>query len=606
MIKKALIVCLTVLYCGLSSVSAQDTDEQLANFYYGNGDCEKALPYLEKVYLNNPSKFVFSRLLECSRQLIGEKEVIKLLKKQINSFPQEYEYQVTLGTEYESQGDQRNADKTFLSIIDNMLPYSSDIIKLQKAFSALGKPDFALQALERGRTIIQGNYPLNMQFAEVYGELGRIEEMIDEYLGLIDYQSSMVTSVQRIMPRMVDFSDSESKSFNYLKNGLVRRIQKDPNNIAFNDMLIWMFVQNKNFDAALVQSKALDKRTTKDGREVYQLGRLAAANKDYVAARKAFKYVVDAGNAYPYYYSAENALLNTRYLEITTNRNYTTEQLNETINEYNAALTRIGPKATALPILNEVAHIMAFYANQPEKAKALLEQGMEYRGATDIMKAELKTALADVMVILDDVWEASLLYMQVEKDFKYEPIGFEAKYKNARIFYYSGDFIWAQSQLNVLKSSTSKLIANDAMKLSIFITSHLGLDSNYAVMKKFATGDLLLEQHRYDDAFLVFDSIQKQFPFHGVVDDVLLRKGVAFEQQGKWQEAIANYLEILEKFGTEILADDAAFSLGNIYENHLVDKAKAKEYYFMILKEYKGSLYTTEARKRYRGMGEEL
>ena len=166
---------------------------------------------------------------------------------------------------------------------------------------------------------------------------------------------------------------------------------------------------------------------------------------------------------------------------------------------------------------------------------------MTFRGATDLMRSELKNALADVLVILDDVWEASLLYMQVEKEFKYEPIGFEAKFKNARIFYYSGDFVWAQSQLDVLKSSTSKLIANDAMKLSVFITSHLGLDSNYAVMKKFSTADLLLEQHRYNEAFIVFDSIQRQFPYHGVVDDVLLRKGIANEQQGLWVEAIAYY-----------------------------------------------------------------
>jgi tetratricopeptide (TPR) repeat protein len=113
------ILFLAVLFCAQFSAQAQDTDEQLANYYYGNGDCEKALPYLEKVYQRNPSTFVFSRYLECSRQLSGDKEVIKLLKNQIKSFPQEYEYQVTLGTEYENQGDQKNADKIFLSIIDH-------------------------------------------------------------------------------------------------------------------------------------------------------------------------------------------------------------------------------------------------------------------------------------------------------------------------------------------------------------------------------------------------------------------------------------------------------------------------------------------------------
>jgi tetratricopeptide (TPR) repeat protein len=243
---------------------------------------------------------------------------------------------------------------------------------------------------------------------------------------------------------------------------------------------------------------------------------------------------------------------------------------------------------------------LAFYAQRPEEAQSLLEKAMNYRGATDIMKAEIKSALADVLVILDDIWEASLLYMQVEKDFKYDPIGFEAKFKNARIFYYAGDFIWAQSQLDVLKGSTSKLIANDALKLSFFITAHLGLDSNIRAMTKFAQADLLLEQHRYDEAFQKFDSIQKSFPFHGLVDDIYLRKGMAYEQQGKWDKAISYYEKILETFGNELLADDAAFHLGNIYENHLFDYEKAREYYFKILKEYRDSLYTPEARKRYR------
>lgn len=583
---------------------SQDTDEQLANFYYSGGDCEKAIIYLEKVYQRNPTKFTFNRLLECTRQVQGEKEVVKLLKTQIKAFPEEYEYSVILGKEFENQGDSKSADRTYADIIDGMRPFSSDVIKIQRAFSGAGKPELALQALEKGKKLLKGSYPLNIQFAEVYGELGRLEEMIDEYLSLLDYNAGMLSSIQRTMPRMIDFDDPDSKTFTYLKNSLLRRTQKDPDNIAYADMLIWTFVQNKNFSAALIQAKALDKRTSKDGKEVFELGRLSSSNKDFKTARKAFQYVVELGSQYPFYYSAEKALLNTRFMEITLQRNYTSEDLQEAISEYKNALERIGPKATALPIIKELAHIQAFYANQPDQAKVLLESAMDYRGATDIMRAEIKSALADVLVILDDIWEASLLYMQVEKDFKYEPIGYEAKFKNARIFYYAGDFVWAQSQLDVLKGSTSKLIANDALKLSVFITSHLGLDSNVRAMSKFAQADLLLEQHRYSEAFALFDSITTVFPFHGLVDDIYLRKGIASENQGKWQEAIQYYEKVLGEFPNEILADDAAFHLGNIYEVHLSNSIKAREYYFLILKNYRDSLYTTEARKRYRALEE--
>lgn len=602
--KNRLIFILTFFICAYNY--GQDTDEKLANHYYLNGECEKAMSYFERTFEKNPSELIFSRYLDCTRKIGSEKDVIKLIEQQVKNDPNNYNYQVTLGVEYENQGDERKATKTFSDLIEQMQPVSRDIINVQKAFSKLGKYDLALQALQRGRKIIKGNYPLNMQFAEVYGELGRTEEMIEEYVDLLDYSSGMMSSLQRIMPRMIDFENEDSEAYQLLKNTLIKRIQKNPNERAYADLLIWSFVQRKNYSAALLQAKGLDKRTTKDGKEVYNIAKMAQKSKDYETARKGFKYVVDLGSNEPYYYVAEELLLNTRFLEITTQRSYSQEELEEAIREYEATLERVGKNGKSISIILELAHILAFYGDQSASAKKLLEDALNYPRATDIQRAEIKTLLADILVLMDDIWEASLLYMQVEKDFKYEPIGFESKYKNARIFYFDGDFIWAQSQLNILKGSTTKLIANDAMKLSIFITENLGLDSNYRAMEKFAKADLLIAQHKYDQAFLTFDSIQKTFPFHSLVDEILLRKAQALKQQGNWDDAILYYNEILEKHGDDIHGDDALFQLATIYEYNKIDLEKAKTYYFKLMKEYPGSLFVTEARKRYRSLQESI
>ena len=602
--KNRLIFILTFFICAYNY--GQDTDEKLANHYYLNGECEKAMSYFERTFEKNPSELIFSRYLDCTRKIGSEKDVIKLIEQQVKNDPNNYNYQVTLGVEYENQGDERKAAKTFSDLIEQMQPVSRDIINVQKAFSKLGKYDLALQALQRGRKIIKGNYPLNMQFAEVYGELGRTEEMIEEYVDLLDYSSGMMSSLQRIMPRMIDFENEDSEAYQLLKNTLIKRIQKNPNERAYADLLIWSFVQRKNYSAALLQAKGLDKRTTKDGKEVYNIAKMAQKSKDYETARKGFKYVVDLGSNEPYYYVAEELLLNTRFLEITTQRSYSQEELDEAIREYEATLERVGKNGKSISIILELAHILAFYGDQSASAKKLLEDALNYPRATDIQRAEIKTLLADILVLMDDIWEASLLYMQVEKDFKYEPIGFESKYKNARIFYFDGDFIWAQSQLNILKGSTTKLIANDAMKLSIFITENLGLDSNYRAMEKFAKADLLIAQHKYDQAFLTFDSIQKTFPFHSLVDEILLRKAQALKQQGNWDDAILYYNEILEKHGDDIHGDDALFQLATIYEYNKIDLEKAKTYYFKLMKEYPGSLFVTEARKKYRSLQESI
>lgn len=591
-----------VFIFALNFIFAQNTDEQLANYYFNEGDCEKAMPYFEKIYSNNPSDFTFKRYLSCLKETKQDKAAIQLIEKQIIYHPQNVAYQVALGDEYEKQNNQKKADKTYQDLINNLSMNPRQIMDLQKEFSNLGKHQLALQTLEKGNQILKGSYPLNIQFAEVYGALNETEKMIKEYINLLDYNPGMISSLKMLIPRMIDFDDEDDARFTMFQNELIRKIQKSPNDHIYSELLVWALVQKRNFPAALIQSKALDKRTTNDGREVYKLANQAGLNNDFSTARSAFKYIIELGTNKPYYYAAEQLLLNTRYKEITTLRNYSIEDINETILEYQTTLERMPKNGKALPIVRELAYIQAYYGEQPEAAIKTLENALTFPKYNAVEEAKIKLLLADVMVLRNNVWDASLLYMQVEKQFKYEPIGQEAKFKNARIFYYDGDFIFAQSQLDVLKEATTRLIANDAMNLSILITDNLGLDSNYVAMRQFAKADLLLEQHKYDQAFQLYDSITDIFPDHKLKDDILMRKSQAYRYKGEWKTAIELLQQIVEKHGDDILADDALYQIAQIYENHLFDNKKATEYYFQLMRDYPGSLFVTEARKAYRSL----
>lgn len=584
----------------LTFAFGQNTDEQLANYYFNEGDCEKALPYFEKIYSNNPNEFIYKRYLSCLKESNQDKAVIQLIEKQISYNPLVMDYQVALGDEYESQGNTKKAEKTYQDLIDNLTANPRTIIDLQKAFSDLGKNNLALLTLEKGNQVLKGNYPLNIQFAEVYGALNETEKMIKEYINLLDYNPGMISSLKILIPRMIDFEEEDNERFKMFQNELIRKIQKNPNDAVYSELLVWALVQKRNFPAALIQSKALDKRGANDGREVFKIGNQASQNNDFSTARSAFKYIVDLGQDKPYYYAAEQLLLNTRYMEITTLRNYTKEQVTETIREYKQTLNRMPKNGKALPIIREMAYIQAYYGGQPDSAIITLENALKLPKYNDVEEAKIKLLKADVLVLLNNVWDASLLYMQVEKQFKYEPIGQEAKFKNARIFYYDGDFLFAQSQLDVLKEATTRLIANDAMNLSILITDNLGLDSNYTAMAQFAKADLLLEQHKFDEAFQLYDSITDIFPDHKLKDDILMRKSQAFCFKGEWNSAIELLQEIVDKHGDDILADDALYQIAEIYENQLFDSKKAGEYYFQLMRDYPGSLFVTEARKAYR------
>ncbi|MBL1281420.1 MAG: tetratricopeptide repeat protein [Fluviicola sp.] len=595
------LIIIALLFFPLFGFS-QGTDQQLAQHYYNNGEFDKALVYYERLYETDHSKFNFKRYYECLAETGDDKAAEKLLKKSASKNRYDNEYAILLAKFYEERDQKPKADKIYNDLIDNLQPSSRNVIALYNLFKSQGKPEMSYRTLMKGRKVLKKSYPLNFQFAEYYGTQGETEKMINEYLDMIDYHSSYQSSIQRVLSAQIDFSKEDSKEYDLLRTALISRTQKNPENVQYAQMLTWLFIQRQNFPAALVHVKAIDKRTRSEGRMVYDFGNICIENKDFSTARKAFKYIVDMGEESMYFMRAQNSLLNVSFLEVTTRRDFTKEELEVITADYQIVIDKYGKSRKSLPVILELAHIQAFYANKGQEAIKLLDNALLISGLTDMEKAEVKMELADIHVLHGDIWEASLFYMQIDKSFKYEPIGHEAKFKNARIFYYDGEFDFAQSQLDILKQSTTKLIANDAIQLSLLITDNFGLDSNYTVMNWFASADLLIEQHRYEEAFVLFDSILNEFPAHSLGDEILLKKAHAMQLKGKWNAAVTNLEEIIKYWGEDILADDALFQLGDIYQNHLFDNEKASEYYRKILFDHKGSLYSVEARKRFQAI----
>jgi tetratricopeptide (TPR) repeat protein len=600
------IICFFILL-GFSGFSQTETDVQLAQYYYSNGEFDKAVIYYQGLYAKNPTKVYFLRYFDCLIKTKNRKDAEKILKKQINSNRKDVELKIMLGLFYEEDNNSKAADKIYNELIEDLPPIPNQIIELANLYVKKNKLDLALKSLSKGRKLLKESYPLNVQFAEVYASTGDFDNMFKELINLLEISITNQSSVQNTLVRFVDFSNPESKEYQSLKSILLDKTQKNAENSVYAEMLIWFFIQSDNFSAAVTQSIALDKRMNSYGEMTLDVGKIALENRYYEFARKAFKSVMSFGLDSPFYMDAERLNLQVRFLELTTNRNYSQEEISATIDEYKQTIKRINNKRVSFDLGLELTYIQAFYGNQSTDAIALLNEMMTVSGITDIQKATCKMQLADIQVLTGDIWDASVLYMQIDTDFKYEVIGQEAKFKNARIFYYDGEFDFAQSQLSILKESTSRLIANDAIQLSTLITDNFGLDSNFQIMGWFSQGDLQLEQHHYEKAFEYYDSVLRAEPGHSLEDEILFRKAKAMQLQGKWDEAIVFLEKIISKFGSDILADDAIFNLAEIFELQKNDKEKALEFYKSIVLNYKGSLFSAEARKRVRLLrGEKL
>ncbi|MBI3510608.1 MAG: tetratricopeptide repeat protein [Bacteroidetes bacterium] len=577
------------------------TDEQLAAQYYAEGDYEKAEVYYEKLYNRTPINVYYDYYLNCLLYTKDFKKAEKTVKKQSSRNPGDLTFHVDLGRVYGAEGDSAKEKKEFMNGVNAVdASYSANaVIDLANAFLGVNEPDFAIKALLQGRKVLKDVYTFNVELADVYAIKKDYVSMVNEYLDMLTINVAYKQQVQNRLQAKLD-ADENDLIAPVLKTELIRRAQKNPDEMIWSEMLIWFYMQQKNFPAALIQAKAIDKRKKLDGSDILALAATARANGDYETAEDAYDYVIGLGKNGFNYREARIEKINTEYQKITVGGNYTQDEIISLQSEMNSTLDELGRDVKTVELIRTLAHLQAFYLFDTKNSIKMLEDALTITGLSPMQVAQVKLELGDVLLLDGQVWEASLRYSQVEKAFEYDPIGQEAKYRNAKIAFYIGDFKWAQVQLDVLKSATSKLISNDAMYLSILITENLALDSNPDPLMKFAHADLMIFQNRYDIAILDLDSIDKLYPTHALEDDVLhLRYQIAYKQQ-KWTEA-AGYLEkIISNYGTDILGDDATFELAQLYDTKLNDKAKAMEYYQDVFTNYPGSTFATDARKRFR------
>ena len=587
-----------------SFAQPKDNDTKLADHYFSKGEFEKAEDYYKSAYKKYKHSVYFEKYYLCLFYQKKYDEAEKLTERKYKKDPFDVNAAFMLAQVYEETDRQPEADQVYAELIDDLAPIQSRITALGKEFKVRGKYEFALLTYEKGRKLIKRGYQFQLELAETYSLLDRPAEMIQEYLNLLEYSQVYVKTVQTYLSRVIDFEE-DVQMVDMLKTELLTRVQKNPEKDYYAEMLIWFYVHKKEYTGAVIQAKALDKRNNYKGKRLYDIGEVCESNEAYKEALRAYQYIIDMGADSPFYTRATERSLSLGFDQITRQKSYTKTDLTNVTQSFETALLNLGKKPATIGIMKQLAEIYAFYINDPLKAEALVKEAISLP-VNQNERAELKILLGDIYIVDNKIWDASLLYMQVEKEFSEDVIGHEAKYKNARVFYYDGEFEYAKAQLDVLKASTSKLIANDAMQLSLLLQDNLGIDTTMAPVQLYANADLLLQQNKFSEALEMLDSLEKEYPFHSIVDEVLFKKAEIYEEQQDWTKAIELYDVVIDSYAHDILADDAAFRVAKIYELKLDKKDKAAEYYRKILFEFKGSLYDAEARKKFRSLKAEF
>jgi tetratricopeptide (TPR) repeat protein len=581
-------------------VRAQESDLELAEYYFNQGMYEQAKLYYEKIYKSNQTTKVYQNYLKSLIALNDFEQAEKLAKKKIKDNAKDAKAYVSLGSVYKQFNKIELANEQFDEAIKKVEPTQMYITGLMREFDALGEYQYSLKALEKGRSQSKDGYKYDYEIANVRGSLGDLAGMTESLLNLLEENPNNIQIVQNTFNRTLNLQDNPA-DVELLRTQLLRKIQKSPeSNPIFTELLLWLFLQKKDFAGALVQATALDKRLNESGSRIVGLGDLARKNEDYTTAIKAYQYIIDKGPMNDNYMIAKVEKLQTLNEELVKKPGVNTEAYVTLEADYSSTLEALGKVPGTAMMIKELAHLKAFHLHKTDEAITLLEEAIAIPGLYGRQVAVCKLELGDIKLFKGEIWDASLLFSQVELDYKEDVLGHEAKFRNSRISYFTGDFEWAQGQLDVLKASTSKLISNDAIDLSLLITDNFNMDTITAPMEMYARADLLYYQNRFSEASITLDSIVAAYPMHSLLDEIWMLRANMYYKQAQYDSAKMCFEKIIELYFTDILADDALFKLAEMYEFIYNDKEKAQALYERLITEQPASLYVVDARKRFR------
>ncbi|RCS26106.1 outer membrane protein assembly factor BamD [Polaribacter sp. WD7] len=578
---------LILFFLAISSFSYAQNEYLLAENYFREGAYLKASQIYKKLYEKSPFNTTYlNRLISCYQETENFTEVENLLTSKIKQSPNQGYLYVYLGYNYERQKQPELAQKNYtiaLNSIDKNSAFGGIIGRIFKEYNLL---DNAILAYKKTMAKDE-NTNYSFQIAQIYGEKGDLKEMFQSYIDLVNKNENYYNLVQRYASKYIT-DDSENEANILFRKTLLKKAASNPKDV-WNVLLSWLFSQQKDYEKAFIQQKALYRRNPVSLSGIFELGEIAYNNNAFTASKTAFNFIIQ----------------NTTIVEEKIDAHWYLAKIAVAIQDSNTNLlfqslfSEFGKNPLTIKLQVAYADFLTFYQNKPQQAKLVLEEALTFsRSKYD--KARIKLKLGDILVFTEQYNKALIYFSQIQTQLKGDELAQQARFKVAQTSYFKGDFTWAKAQLKILKSSTTQLIANDALALFLTITDNEPVDSIPSGLIQYAKAELYAFQNKTQQALDTLNTIKRNFKGQPIEDEVLFKQAKLYIKQQEFEKAVANFKQVISLNPQGILIDDAHYQLAELYKNHLNNLEKASEYYQKIIFDYPSSIYLVDARKKYR------
>ncbi len=579
-----------------SNAIAQDLE--LANEYFLKEEFTKARVHFElalkkksapqQVYPNYPQT-----LVKLGDIVSADRFFKKILKTTEDNSNYRIDYLLFL-KDTKSKDLEKITEKTIKEQLEDTQKFPSIL------FYISSKKEYKL--LDRYITTYRKHYTSPTAFYRELAEAKKMEgdsrEMSEELLLGFLADNEPIEDLKNILQNFL----TEPAELDHFKSLLLEISQSDPQNTMISELLLWLFIQQRDFSSASIHAKALDKRMKTMGERQREVADLAFENKDFDPAIKIYENLIKDYPKTSIFYYARGQNILAKEQKIKSRYPIDKIELNGLVKDYNdliAESSKTG-SSNSYKYQSDLAMLYGFYLAKLDSAILLMNTALKQSQFDKKFQAQARLYLGDLYLLDNQAWESTLLYAQVESLEKDQLLGHEAKLRNAKLNYYAGEFPLAEEQMDVLKLATSREISNDAIQLSVLIQDNTSEDSTGYALKRYSAVELLIFQNKWEEAKTELDDIYKEYRAATLKDDILFLQAKIAKQFADYPFAIQKLDALLELHGKDILADDAAFQIAQLYDFNLKDREKAMEYYNKLITQFPSSIHVVEARKKYR------
>lgn len=476
----------------VQSVQAQQLgpDYTMANRLLQQQEYELAYKRFLKLHKENPGSYLFlERLTECLINLKRYGEAAEHTRRFLDEGSNRAQAEIRLGEIYHIRGDSARADSIWSGIEQSRESGLQDLLYLARTLRDRRDFERSVRVYRIAGERYNDSSLITSELANTHLMAGNYEEAIQEYLRLIEEDATRIDDLQNVLmqnsnEQLYDTAILELEEF---------RPTLSRGNSSFrqlHQLHVWLLMERGLYERALSTSLSYEESSSQVTYDLYTTGRRLASEQQYELAEEALRYYVERNipsvrqrtmHELADLYKEWGDYLGDYNLAFSTRRDSLYRKAYELLARLDEENERYSELDDVLVTRSELA---LDYLHRPAEAKANLER-LESR--SDSALASRVEYLRGRILLYDEQYaRARIALTGSHKRERTGSLAEKARYHLALCDFFSGDFEFAKIQLDALEEQNTSYLANDAVRLRIWIQEGLQADSSGSMLVEFA------------------------------------------------------------------------------------------------------------------------